>query len=508
MTRAPFCVRFARATLTPMDGSGPGTRDDLLESSAVALASRIARRDVSSRDVVDAHIARIEAVDPLLNAVVNKRFDEARREADRADQAIARGERVGPLHGVPCTIKEFFGLKGMRRTGGMVRTQDAIAHEDAVLVRRLRAAGAIVLGSTNVPEGGLWMETYNPVYGRTNNPWDVRRTPGGSSGGEGAIVAAGGSPFGLGSDIGGSIRLPAAFCGIPGHKPTGRMLPNHGSFPTPNGPAQTFLTGGPMARRVEDLMPLLRVLAGPDPEDRYCEPMELGRVEDVRVDELTVVPLETNGRAPVSEVMRKEVRRAAAALEARGATIRTMEFPRLARSLEIWACMLEDGSGGDHYDTIVGGERGIPFTEYLKFPFGKSRHSFAPLAVSLFDKLVSRLPIDRSKIIAEGFALQAEIEAALGDRGVLLIPPFPTPAPVHHGAWKTPVGAQYTAIFNVLEFPVTVVPTGTDARGLPLSVQIVGKRRQDHVTIAAAHALEDHFGGWVLATPEAPRRRR
>ncbi|MFO0614480.1 MAG: amidase [Polyangiaceae bacterium] len=490
-----------------MDGSSRSTSTDLLESSAFSLAARIRDKRVSSREVVEAHIARIEAVDPCLNAVVNKRFEAARREAALADEAIARGESQGPLHGVPCTIKEFFGVTGMPRTGGMIRTKDEVATEDAVLVRRLRAAGAIVLGCTNVPEGGLWMETYNPVYGRTNNPWDVKRTPGGSSGGEGAIIAAGGSPFGLGSDIGGSIRLPAAFCGIPGHKPTGRMLPNHGSFPTPNGTAQTFLSGGPMARRVSDLMPLLEILAGPDPLDRYAEPMELGRLADVKLEDLTVIPIETNGRERVSETMRREVRRAAAALEARGAKIRTMEFPRLARSLEIWACMLEEGSGGEHYDTIVGGERGIPASEYLKFVFGKSRHSFAPLAVSLVDKILSRIPIDKAKIVAEGFALQAELEAALGDRGVLLIPPFPTPAPVHHGAWRTPVGAQYTAIFNVLELPVTVVPTGFDARGLPLSVQIVGRRKNDHVTLAAAEALEAHFGGWVLATPEAPRAR-
>lgn len=490
-----------------MDGSSRGSDTELLESSATSLAARIARRELSSRELVDAHIARIERVDPLLNAVVNKRFVAARREAARADEAIARGEAVGPLHGVPCTIKEFFGVAGMPRTGGMMRTKDVVATEDAVLVRRLRAAGAIVLGTTNIPEGGLWMETYNPVYGRTNNPWDVRRTPGGSSGGEAAIIAAGGSPFGLGSDIGGSIRLPAAFCGIPGHKPTGRLLPNHGSFPTPSGSAMTFLTGGPMARRVADLMPLVRIMHGPDPADPWCEPMELGRVEDVRLDDLTVLPIETNGREPVTEPMRREVRRAAAALEARGAKVRTMDFKRLARSLEIWACMLEEGSGGDHYDTIVGGERGIPFSEYVKFIFGRSRHSFAPLAVSLVDKLLSKLPIDRAKIIAEGYALQAEIEEALGDRGVIVCPPYPRTAPVHHGAWRHPVGAQYTAIFNVLEFPVTVVPTGFDERGLPLSVQIVGKRRSDHVTLAAAQALESHFGGWVLATPETPRGR-
>lgn len=486
-----------------MDGTQRSEGTELIESSAMSLAARIRTRELSAREVVDAHIARIERVNPLLNAVVNTRFEAARREAVRADEALASGADVGPLHGVPCTIKEFFGIAGMPRTGGMMRTKDSVAPDDAILVRRLRAAGAIILGTTNVPEGGLWMETYNPVYGRTNNPWDVRRTPGGSSGGEAAIIAAGGAAFGLGSDIGGSIRLPAAFCGIAGHKPTGRLLPNHGSFPAPNGPAMTFLTGGPMTRRAGDLMPILSILAGPDAADRWAEPMELGHPEDVRLEELTVIPLETNGRAPVSEAMRREVRRAAAALEARGAKIRTREFPRLARSLEIWAAMLEEGSGGDHYDTIVGGERGIPFSEYVKFLFGRSKHSFPPLAVSLVDKFLSKLPIDRAKIIAEGFALQAELEEAMGDRGVLLIPPYPRPAPIHHDAWRTPIGAQYTAIFNVLEFPVTVVPTGFDAKGLPLSVQIVGKRARDHVTIAAAQALEAHFGGWVLATPTA-----
>src|SRR5690606_20427369 len=195
---------------------------------------------------------------------------------------------------------EFFAVEGLPQTGGLVARRGCVARSDAPVVRRLRDAGAIVLGGTNVPAGGLWMETENRLYGRTNKPWDLGRTPGGSSGGEGAAVACGGAAFGLGSDIGGSVRIPAAFCGTVGHKPTGRMVPNAGQFPAPEGEASAFLTPGPLARRVRDLMPLLRVLAGPDPGDPVTRPFELGDPSEVDLRGVTVIPLAEAGRVRVA----------------------------------------------------------------------------------------------------------------------------------------------------------------------------------------------------------------
>ncbi|MFW5740001.1 MAG: amidase, partial [Myxococcota bacterium] len=239
--------------------------DPLLTLSATRLARMIRTRAVSSREVVDAHIRHVEAVNPALNAMVADRFEQAREEARAADERVAREDpsELPPLFGVPCSIKEAFALEGMPNTAGLVSRVGSRATTDATAVRRLRAAGAIPLGVTNVSELCMWMESDNRVYGRTRNPYDLGCTAGGSSGGEGAIIAAGGTPFGLGSDVGGSIRMPAFFNGIFGHKPTGGLIPNTGQFPIAHNEARRYLTTGPLCRRAEDLYPLVQILAGP-----------------------------------------------------------------------------------------------------------------------------------------------------------------------------------------------------------------------------------------------------
>jgi fatty acid amide hydrolase 2 len=362
-----------------------------------------------------------------------------------------------------------------------------------------------------VPEGGLWMETENRLYGRTNNPWDLRRTPGGSSGGEGATVACGGAAFGLGSDVGGSVRIPAAFCGTVGHKPTGRLVPNSGQFPAATGEASAFLTPGPLTRRVRDVMPLLRILAGPDPGDPITRPMELGDPASVDLRGMVVIPVPTAGRIRVSRVMQDAVEASARALEERGATVRTELIPELRDGLLMWAAML-DAEATHRYDTILaddgsGEHRTMsPLLELLvKLPLGRSAFTFPALAVAAMDNLLTRLPKMGQRFIDGARALQARLEALLGDRGVMLHPPYTRPAPLHMRALLTPFDPACTAVFNVLELPVTVVPTGFDREGMPVAVQVIGGRGKDHVTIAAAQALEDHFGGWKRATAVAIR---
>lgn len=497
-------------------GTVPGVNhEDLLDAAAIDIAAKIRRREVSAREVVDAHVARLEQQNPLLNAVVVDRYPAAKREADALDARIAREgtESLPPLAGVPCTIKEFFGVTGLPQTGGLVARRNAWAKEDAPIVRRLRDAGAIVLGVTNVPEGGLWMETENRLYGRTNNPWDVRRTPGGSSGGEGATVGCGGAAFGLGSDVGGSIRIPAAFCGTVGHKPTGRLIPNSGQFPAAEGEASAFLTPGPLTRRVRDVMPLLRILAGPDPGDPITRPMELGDPASVDLRGMVVIPVPHAGRVRVSSVMRDAVDASARALEARGAIVRDAVVPELRDGLLMWAAML-DAVSTSRYDAILaddgsGEHRTMsPFLELLvKLPLGRSSFTFPALVVAAVDQLLTRLPKMGQRFIDGARALQARLEGLIGDRGVLLHPPYTRPAPPHRQALLTPFDPTCTAVFNVLEYPVTVVPTGFDPHGMPVAVQVVSGRGKDHVTIAAAQALEDQFGGWKRATavPAAAR---
>ncbi len=226
------------------------TATDITSASATDLAARIRSKQISSKAVVEAYLDRIAVVNPKLNAVVQLTADAARKEADEADAALARGEVKGPLHGVPVTIKDTLETTGVICTGGTKGRANYVPKADATAVARLRAAGAIVLGKTNVPELAGAIETDNLVYGRTNNPYDLSRTPGGSSGGEAAIVSAGGSPLGLGTDAGGSIRIPAHFCGLAAIKPTSGRVPRTGQFPLPLGARNPVFHVSLIARKV------------------------------------------------------------------------------------------------------------------------------------------------------------------------------------------------------------------------------------------------------------------
>jgi fatty acid amide hydrolase 2 len=478
---------------------------ELLDRSAMELTRMMRRHEVSPVELLEAHVAQIEAVNPSLNAVIATRYEAAREEARAAERtlmATSEAEALPPLLGLPYTAKEYIMAEGMPLTAGVWSRRHARADRDATIVRRLREAGAILVGITNVPEGGLWLETYNDVYGRTVNPWSLDHTAGGSSGGEGAIVAAGGVAFGLGADVGGSIRIPAAFCGTVGHKPTGRLVPNTGFWPSAGtGDLSGYLVCGPLTRRVEDVMPILRALAGPDGEDVVVRPWVIGDPAEVDLREVTVYPLESNGRVRVSEEYRQAIQTAAEALRARGARVRSLELPRMKKAFRIWAAMMATG-GGPSYAEVLGGESPIsPGRELLRLALGRSRHTLPALVIAGLEELTARLPATVDAAVADGRALQAELEAALGPRGVLLHPPYSRPAPRHWRPMLTPFDFVCTGLFNVLELPSTVVPMGFSREGLPLSVQVIGRRGHDHLTVAVAAALEQDFGGWRRARP-------
>jgi fatty acid amide hydrolase 2 len=449
----------------------------------------IRRGETTSAEIVDAHIRHIEAVNPALNAVVKDRFEQARAEAILADRKAAKSKSdLGIFHGVPFTVKEAFALEGMPNTGGLVARKGSLAPKDAITVARLRKAGAIPLGVTNISELCMWMESNNRVYGRTNNAYDQRCIAGGSSGGEGAIVGAGGSPFGLGSDIGGSIRMPAFFNGVFGHKPTGGLVDNDGQYPTASGAALRYMTPGPLARRAEDLAPIVRALAGND---------DIGDPADVRVADLTVTVIEGNGSIAVRDDLLASLHAAARALAARGARVRTARVSALSRSLEIWSSMVQ-AAGGPTFRELLG--NGAPFStarELVRWSLRRSPHTFPALALAVVEQIPEILAGQRSKFLELGKALSAEIQELLGPRGVVLYPPYPTPAPRHYKPLFPPFNWVYTAIWNVLELPVTQAPLGLDAEGLPLGVQIVGAPNQDAVPIAVAIELERAFGGWT-----------
>jgi fatty acid amide hydrolase 2 len=320
---------------------------------------------------------------------------------------------------------------------------------------------------------------------------------GGSSGGEGAIVGAGGSPFGLGSDVGGSIRMPAFFNGVFGHKPTGGLVPSTGQFPVAENEALRYLTSGPLARRAEDLMPLLRILAGPDGKDPACVAMKLGDPKDVRLRGLRVVHVPDNGMTRVDPVLVDAQDRAAEALRERGANVVRARVDQLRSSLEMWSSMMS-AAGGTAFGTLLGnGEPIDALAQLARWAVGRSPHTLPAIALTLIEKVPALMPGRTEKMVALTRALRHDVVSLIGEGGVMLFPSYSMPAPRHHRAFFPPVDWAYTAIFNVLELPVTQVPLGLGARGLPLGVQVVGVHADDHVTIAVAEALEEIFGGWV-----------
>lgn len=473
-----------------------------LRASATKIAHAIARGDLSSREVIEEHIRAIEAVNPSLNALVADRFDLARDEADEADLAVREGRDLPPLHGVPFTVKEAFALTGMPNTSGCVTRQHIVASEDATAVARLRAAGAIPLGVSNLSELCMWMESQNEVYGRTSNAYDLSRISGGSSGGEGALVGAGASPFGLGSDIGGSIRLPAFFNGVFGHKPSGGLVPGTGQFPFPTTPASCrFLTTGPLCRKAEDLHTLLTILAGPDGKDPGCTgSLSLKDPDSVDLGSLRVIDIPTNGYSSPSRSLANAQRQVAEHLGRLGASVETRTLPILRQSFLIWSAALSE-ENTESWATQMGNGTPInPFVELLKWARRKPDHTAIASLLAIAEKATSSSPSFQKHFANKGRALREQLIEDLGEDGVLLYPSFPRTAPRHRWPLVRQMlmqpDYQYTAILNVCELAVTQVPLGLDRNGLPLGVQVAAAPGQDHLTLAVALELQEAFGGW------------
>ena len=468
----------------------------LTRRSATELAAAIRAGETTSREVVEQHIEVLRRFQPRTRALAADRFEAALREADAADAA---SEPAGPLHGVPCTIKESIAVAGMPNAAGLVARRDHRAAEDAPAVARLRAAGAIPVGVTNTSEMTMWIESANHLYGRTNSAYSEARTAGGSSGGEGAAVGSGGVPFGLGSDIGGSVRLPAFFNGVFGHLPSCGVIPNTGQFPNADGDAARMLSMGPLARRAEDLMPVLRVLAGPDGADPIARDVELGDPAAVSLDGLDVVISERAWFLPVSRELRDARERAADVLRGQGARVRREDLKSLRRALELYLLSLKDGSPASFAEVLA--DAGVEEVSLRRATGGVLRgtgpHTVPTLILIAFEKIAGRVPEKRvRRAVAAAKSLADEVDGLIGD-GVLLHPPHARVAPKHGRTVGRAWAITPTAIFNLLRLPVTQVPLGLNDRGLPLGVQVAAPRDADHVAIACALALERAVGGWV-----------
>src|SRR5947208_13615722 len=292
-----------RGSLVEPAAAATEAGDGIISAAAGELAEAIRTKRLSSKAVVEAHLDRIAKVNPKLNAIVQLTADAARKEADEADAALARGQIKGPRHGVPVTIKDTLETAGVICTGGTKGRASFVPKADGTAVARLRAAGGIILGKTNVPELAAAAESDNLVYGRTNNPYDLTRTPGGSTGGEAAIIAAGGSPLGLGTDAGGSIRIPAHYCGLAAIKPNSRRVPRTGQFPLPLGSRSPALHVSLIARKVQDLALALPIISGPDFRDHSIVAMPLGDSAKVVLRDLKLAYFDDDGVAtPTKEI--------------------------------------------------------------------------------------------------------------------------------------------------------------------------------------------------------------
>jgi fatty acid amide hydrolase 2 len=455
---------------------------ELTKLGAVALARMIRERQVSPSEVVEAHIKRIEAVNPRINALVIPAFDQAREQARRQTEALAKGKGdLPPLFGVPVTVKDAFPVAGLRFTAGSIYQRDHIADRDAEVVQRLKSAGAIILGKTNLPDVCSSVETNNPVFGRTNNPWDPSCSAGGSSGGEGALIAAGGSPLGIGSDIAGSIRLPSAFCGVAGLKPSGGRISTDGHIPEACPPLEDWNTTGPLARRVEDLALALGVLSGTPTRDYRKITFEGRHLVLPKLLPLPVTSSEVRGAissaveilADLGMQIEREVRIPA---------YQTM-FRYVALMQRYFVPLLVDALGGGFGVRVW---RDL----YLNWA-GRGRVSKASLALILvarvFGPVCRALGYGRVQGIDR---LREFFRELLGPGGVLLWPVFPTTAPKHGFAWRLKGIPAYTLPFNLLGLPCVVVPMGRSEGGLPLSVQVVAEPGSDEVALAVGEKLE------------------
>ena len=418
-------------------------------ASSTTLAQRIRAKDVSSEEIVNACLQRIEAVNPRLNAVVQLAADTARAEAREADAALAREKIKGPFHGVPFTVKDVFDTAGVISAAGIEERASYVPEQDAVVVARMRAAGAILLGKTNCPPWGAGGESDNPVYGRTNNPYDQTRTPGGSSGGEAAIIAAGGSPLGLGSDSGGSIRVPAHFCGIAGLRPTVGRVPNTGVLNHPGGLSDPRTQIGPMSRFVEDLGLTLAIISGVDWRDSGVIPMPLGDPQAVDTTGLRVAFYTDDGIAAPTPETTDVVNTTASTLAEAGLFVEERRPGRIDASLDIsrryWR---QNELNGKEIEQLT--------TEWDNF--------------------------------------RCTMLSSMENYDVLLCPACYTPA-VPHGAMRD-IEFSYALPYSLTGWPCVVVRTGTSSEGLPIGVQVVARPWREDVALAVAQQIETALGGW------------
>ena len=451
------------------------------------IRENVRTKKVSPVEVVTAHLKRIESFQPKLNAFVHLDPEAALKQARRAEEALRRGGALGSLFGVPVTLKSCIDVAGWPCPAGSLLRKDYVAEADAPLAARLRAASAILLGNTNTPESLMAYETDNLTSGRTNNPWDLSRSAGGSSGGEAAAIASGCSAAGVGSDGGGSVRVPAHFCGICALKPTPGRIPATGHFPAGVGAFSWIGVVGPMARTITDVRALFSVMAGPDAGDALSAPVPLAAVNDAQLKGLRVGLLESDALGKADAEAAAALQKASNDLAAQGFEVEPLRLQGLERAIELWWFFFGPAIAHLFRPSVTGHEDKLSriFREYLEF-------AGAPVTL---DALLSAC--------AERDLLRAKILRQMRDVPILLSPVSTTTAFRHgEGNWRPGVKQCYrdtmrfSQWINLTGFPGASVPVAVSAKGLPIGVQVIGRPHEEELVLSVAERIENGRGPW------------
>ena len=456
---------------------------ELWRRSAGKLASQIAQKKISSREVIEAHLARIDDVNPTINAMPTVLRDEALAAADEADRAVRKKARLGPLHGVPFSIKTNIDLVGQPTTNAVPLLAHAMPTLDQPIVARMKAAGAIPIGRTNMPDMGLRLHTDSALYGLTRNPWNLGRTVGGSSGGEAAALATGMSPIGLGNDIGGSLRNPAFCCGIASLKPSFGRIPHASSVEPISGPlaTQLMMVHGPMARTVADVRLGFDILAGADPRDPNSYPAPKERRTAKKSIRVALVTHPAGGTTATS--IRDGVRSAGKALEASGYHVDEVAPPMLEAAIDTWGRWLswEFGTLSDQLNALMSPDARKFFSAFSEL-FGSPTYADSVLLMQRRHQI--------ARAWSEFFA----------DYPIIVGPTWCEPQFEHGYDIAKPSSAadivnlmRFVTPMNLLGLPVVCVPTGV-SRGLPTGVQVIGDRFREHLCLDVAAAIERKLG--------------
>ncbi|XP_975174.1 fatty-acid amide hydrolase 2-B isoform X1 [Tribolium castaneum] len=479
----------------------PPITNKLLLLPATELAKRIRKKQIPSTEVVKAYIARIEEVNPIINAVLEARFERALQEAKQVDKLLQETdlseeqlEEKFPLLGVPISIKGSIAVAGMIHSAGRV-DHNVVAPIDAIPVRHVKGAGAIPLLTSNVPELCMNWETKNKRIGRTANPYNSGRTCGGSSGGEASLIGCGASLLGLGSDIAGSLRLPAHYCGVWGHKPSPHVVSSEGHYPDCKNKEEwnKVFTIGPMARYASDLKILLNIVAEPDARNllKLNETVDVKKIKIYYMEEVkSPLPNRLNS-AVISAIER--VRTHFDILCDSNCT--KVDFPRMKHCTEasyLRLLNIED------VDNIFEGSRGDGvYLEILRYLVCQSKHEFTSIGYGFLRRNIHLIPPKiMNKIYKYLDDLRNDFLKILKDNAVVILPTCPCEATHHGDVLRKIFNPGYLSIFNALGFPVTNCPVGFNKNGLPIGIQVVAAPNCDRLTLAVAEELEKAFGGW------------